>query len=190
MPAVKNRPTLTKVDGVWHVKTAYRLIPHSNWDEAAITARVEADKPPIQTLTPAQPDPIPSPLNAAQETYPHLVSYVDHNTAVSLLADKYDFDVNELSQALGMGSTIVTEDADMSLNQPQSNNTSSTRERGGSKAERIRQEYPHMLSILGEQNALETLAKVYDVTVEYARKCIKGRRKLAESEREHIVTTQ
>ena len=96
MPDVDNKPTLTKIGGVWHTKTVNRLIPHANWDEAALTAKLEAEKPLIQATAPAQPDPLAIALDLASEEYFHLTAYVDHETAVDILSSKHDLDVEQI----------------------------------------------------------------------------------------------
>lgn len=100
MPAVNSKPTLTKIGGVWHTKTTNRLIPHANWDEAALTAKLEADKPPIDAAAPAQPDPLAIALDAASEEYFHLTAYVDHETAVDILRSKHDLDAEQIEEAV------------------------------------------------------------------------------------------
>lgn len=100
MPDVDNKPTLTKIGGVWHTKTTNRLIPHANWDEAALTARLEAAKPVIDAATPAQPDPLAIALDAAAEEYFHLTAYVDHETAVDILSSKHDLDAEQIEEAV------------------------------------------------------------------------------------------
>ena len=100
MPDVRIKPTLTKIGGVWHTKTANRLIPHSNWDEAALTAKLEADKPLIEIVAPAQPDPVSIALDAASEEYFHLTAYVDHETAVDILRSKHDLDAEQIEEAV------------------------------------------------------------------------------------------
>lgn len=100
MPAVNSKPTLTKIGGVWHTKTTNRLIPHANWDEAALTAKLEADKPLIDAAAPAQPDPLAIALDAASEEYFHLTAYVDHETAVDVLRSKYDLDAEQIEEAV------------------------------------------------------------------------------------------
>ena len=84
MPDVGIKPTLTQIGGVWHTKTNNRLIPHANWDEAALTAKLEADKPQFETISAASPDPLAIALDAAAEEYFHLTAYVDHETASSI----------------------------------------------------------------------------------------------------------
>lgn len=100
MPDVENKPTLTKIGGVWHTKTNNRLIPHANWDEAALTARLEADKPLIAAAAPAQPDLLAIALDAASEEYFHLTAYVDHETAVDILSSKHDLDAEQIEEAV------------------------------------------------------------------------------------------
>ena len=96
MPDVDNKPTLTKIGGVWHTKTNNRLIPHANWDEAALTAKLEAAKPLIETISAASPDPLAIALDSAAEEYFHLTAYVDHETAVDILSSKHDLDVEQI----------------------------------------------------------------------------------------------
>lgn len=100
MPDVGIKPTLTKIGGVWHTKTANRLIPHANWDEAALTAKLEADKPQIETISAASPDPLAIALDAAAEEYFHLTAYVDHETAVDVLSRKHDLDAEQIEEAV------------------------------------------------------------------------------------------
>ena len=100
MPDVGIKPTLTKIGGVWHTKTANRLIPHSNWDEAALTAKLEADKPLIDAAVPAQHDPLAIALDAAAEEYFHLTAYVDHETAVDVLSSKHDLDAEQIEEVV------------------------------------------------------------------------------------------
>ena len=96
MPPVDSKPTLAKLGGVWHTKTVNRLIPHANWDEAALTAKLEAAKPQIETISAASPDPLAIALDAAAEEYFHLTAYVDHETAVDILSSKHDLDVEQI----------------------------------------------------------------------------------------------
>lgn len=100
MPHVESKPTLTKIGGVWHTKTANRLIPHANWDEAALTAKLEAAKPLIETISAASPDPVSIALDAASEEYFHLTAYVDHETAVDILSSKHDLDAEQIEAAV------------------------------------------------------------------------------------------
>lgn len=100
MPDVGIKPTLTKIGGVWHTKTANRLIPHSNWDEAALTAKLEAAKPLIEIISAASPDPLAIALDAAAEEYFHLTAYVDHETAVDVLSSKHDLDAEQIEEVV------------------------------------------------------------------------------------------
>lgn len=100
MPDVEIKPTLTKIGGVWHTKTANRLIPHANWDEAALTAKLEVAKPLIDAAAPAQHDPLAIALDAAAEEYFHLTAYVDHETAVDVLSSKHDLDAEQIEEVV------------------------------------------------------------------------------------------
>ena len=100
MPPVDSKPTLAKLGGVWHTKTVNRLIPHANWDEAALTAKLEAAKPQIETISAASPDPLAIALDAAAEEYFHLTAYVDHETAVDILSSKHDLDAEQIEEAV------------------------------------------------------------------------------------------
>lgn len=100
MPDVEIKPTLTKIGGVWHTKTANRLIPHANWDEAALTAKLEAAKPLIETISASSPDPVAIALDAAAEEYFHLTAYVDHETAVDVLSSKHDLDAEQIEEVV------------------------------------------------------------------------------------------
>lgn len=100
MPAVTNRPKLKKIGGVWHVKTINRLIPHSNWDEAARTARIEAAKPLREIITPPQPDPLALALDVAAEEYFHLTAFVDHETAIDVLCEKHELHAGLIEAAV------------------------------------------------------------------------------------------
>lgn len=100
MPDVEHKPTLTQIGGVWHTKTANRLIPHANWDEAALTAKLEAAKPLIEIISAASPDPLTIALDAAAEEYFHLTAYVDHETAVDVLSSKHDLDAEQIEEVV------------------------------------------------------------------------------------------
>lgn len=100
MPDVNSKPKLTKIGGVWHVRTVNRLIPHANWDEAVRTAKLEAAKPPMEIIAPTQPNLLAITLNAAVEEYFHLTVYVDHETAVDVLRGKYDLSVKQIEEAV------------------------------------------------------------------------------------------
>ena len=100
MPPVDSKPTLAKLGGVWHTKTVNRLIPHANWDEAALTAKLEAAKPLIEIISAASPDPLAIALDAAAEEYFHLTAYVDHETAVDILSSKHDLDAEQIEEAV------------------------------------------------------------------------------------------
>lgn len=106
MPDVEKRPKLKKIDGVWHVKTINRLIPHSNWEQAALTAKLEAAKPPMEIITLAQPDPLAIALDTAVEEYFHLTAFVDHETAVDVLRSKHDLEVEQIEQAVAQDSEV------------------------------------------------------------------------------------
>ena len=100
MPDVGSKPTLTQIGGVWHTKTNNRLIPHANWDEAALTAKLEAAKPLVETISAASPDPLAIALDVAAEEYFHLTAYVDHETAIDVLRSKYDLDAEQIEEAV------------------------------------------------------------------------------------------
>lgn len=100
MPAVTNRPKLKKIGGVWHVKTINRLIPHSNWDQAALTAKLEAAKPLREIIAPPQPDSLAIALDAAAEEYFHLTAFVAHETAIDVLSEKHDLHAGLIEAAV------------------------------------------------------------------------------------------